>query len=98
MRSALPLAALSIAVAMLLSGCVPQDPEVVPPPEPSTEPVFASDEEALAAATDVYKAYLAMSDLIAQEGGREPERLEPYVSVDLLKEEEQAFESIAHDQ
>lgn len=95
MRSALPLAALSIAVAMLLSGCIPQDPEVVPPPEPSTEPVFASDEEALAAATDAYKAYLAMSDLIAQEGGANPERLAPFVTSEWLAKEVEAAQSIA---
>ncbi|MEX1077647.1 MAG: hypothetical protein WED09_00875 [Homoserinimonas sp.] len=76
MRSASPLAAVTIAVAVLLAGCLPQEPEVIPPPESTTEPVFASDEEALAAATEAYKAYLAMSDLIAQEGGKEPERIQ----------------------
>ncbi|MHA6695759.1 hypothetical protein [Homoserinimonas sp. A520] len=84
MRSALPLAAVTIAVAMLLSGCVPQDPEITPPPEPTTEPIFASDEEALAAATDAYAAYLAMSDLIAQEGGANPERIQSVAVRDAL--------------
>jgi hypothetical protein len=98
MRSASSLAALSIVAAVLLSGCVPQEPEVVPPPEPTTEPVFATDEEALAAATDAYKAYLAMSDLIAQEGGKEPERLEPYVTAEIYADEKQAFEAMAQDQ
>src|SRR5690606_24012229 len=76
MRSALALAAATVTVAVLLSGCVQQGPEVTPPPEPSTTPIFASDEEALAAATEAYEAYLAMSDLIAQEGGVNPERIE----------------------
>jgi hypothetical protein len=75
MRSAPPLAALALAVTVLLTGCVPEAPDIDPPPEPTSESVFASDEEALAAATDAYKAYLAMSDLIAQEGGKDPERI-----------------------
>ena len=57
MRSALALAAVTVTVAVLLSGCVPQGPEVTPPPESSTAPIFASDEEALAAATEAYEAY-----------------------------------------
>ncbi|MHA6668951.1 hypothetical protein ACX3O0_08775 [Homoserinimonas sp. A447] len=96
MRSALPLAAVTIAVAVLLSGCVPVDPEVTPPPEPSTEPIFASDEEALAAATDAYAAYLAMSDLIAQEGGVNPERIAPYVTEEWLERELTGFSAISN--
>ena len=87
MRSASPLAALTLAAALLLSGCVPQVPAVVPPPEQTTEPVFASDEEALAAATDAYTAYLAMSDLIAQEGGANPERIAPFVTEEALSDQ-----------
>lgn len=87
MRSALALAAVTVTVAVLLSGCVPQGPEVTPPPEPSTAPIFASDEEALAAATEAYEAYLAMSDLIAQEGGANPERIAPYVTEEWLARE-----------
>src|SRR5690554_677027 len=92
MRSALSLAAVSLAAAVLLSGCVLQEPEVVPPPESTTEPVFASDEEALAAATDAYEEYLAMSDLIAQEGGKDPERIAPFVTEEWLEEELTGFE------
>jgi hypothetical protein len=75
MRSALPAVIIACAATLLLGGCVPQEPVVVPPVEQQSEPVFASDEEALAAATDAYKAYLEMSDLIAQEGGKDPERI-----------------------
>src|SRR5690606_12956298 len=77
-----------------LTGCVPQDPAIDPPPEPTSEPVFASDEEALAAATDAYKAYLAMSDLIAQEGGKDPERIAPYVTEEWLEQELTGFEEL----
>lgn len=92
MRSTLPLVALSVAVALVLSGCVPQEPEVLPPPEQSTEPLFASDEEALAAATDAYEAYLKMSDLIGHEGGDNAERLEAFATRDALSASLQEFD------
>ncbi len=91
MRSALPLVALACAVSLLLSGCVPEDPVVVPPAEQTVEPMFATDEEALAAATDAYKAYLEMSDLIAQEGGKDPERIAPYVTNSALEDQTSQF-------
>jgi hypothetical protein len=47
---------------MLLAGCVPVEPTVTPAPEPSTTPVFASEEEALAAAEEAYAAYQAAVD------------------------------------
>lgn len=94
MRSAPPLVALALAATVLLSGCVPQAPDINPPPELTTEPVFASDEEALAAATDAYKAYLAMSDLISQEGGKDPERIAPFVTEEWLPNEVEALQSI----
>lgn len=92
MRSAPPLAALALAVTVLLTGCVPEAPDIDPPPEPTSESVFASDEEALAVATDAYKAYLAMSDLIAQEGGKDPERIAPFVTEEALSEQVGQFE------
>jgi hypothetical protein len=87
MRPAFSLAGAAIAVMMLVSGCVQGGTDVVPPPAANADPVFASDEEALAAATEAYKAYLAMSDLIAQEGGKDPERIAPYVTEELLEQE-----------
>src|SRR5690554_887939 len=95
MRSVPPLAALALAATVLLTGCVPQDPAIDPPPEPTSEPVFASDEEALTAATDAYKAYLAMSDLIAREGGKDPERIAPYVTEEWLEHSVQFFNSLS---
>ena len=93
MRPARRLASIALlsAAGLILSGCVPADPEVTPPAEPSSEAIFASDEEALAAATDAYEAYLKMSDLIAQEGGKNPERIAPLVSQDALPDQIQQF-------
>ncbi len=83
--------ALAAAFALLLGGCAPQSEPVRPKPSPSASPIFASDDEALAAATKAYAAYLAMSDQIAQEGGMNPERLSPLVSADWLPNEVAAF-------
>jgi hypothetical protein len=70
----LPLAGL-IAVVALLSGCAPADPVVTPQPEPSSAPLFATEEEALAAATEAYAAYSTMFDQLLADGGADPGRL-----------------------
>ncbi len=68
MRAPTSIALVALAV-LLLSGCLPPQTTVTPTPEATAAPVFASDEEALAAATAAYAAYLAMSDQIFAEGG-----------------------------
>lgn len=72
---------------LVLTGCV-QD-AVIPtlPPTPTSPPIFASEEEALAAAEDAYAAYGEVSDLIAAEGGSDPERIAPFVTEDQLQNE-----------
>ncbi len=85
-----PTIATLIALVLLLTGCIPQQP----PPEPTPTPVFASEEEALAAAEEAYAEYLAMSDLIASEGGADPERLAPYVTEDWLAHEVDTFDAM----
>lgn len=81
------IAALLLAASLLLSGCGSGGTEPTASPQSSGEPVFASEEEALAAAEDVYRAYTSMTDQILQEGGLQPERIEPFVSEDLLESE-----------
>ncbi|CAN5268490.1 hypothetical protein BH09ACT3_BH09ACT3_09200 [soil metagenome] len=88
----LPLAGILVGV-VLLSGCVPGDPVVTPQPEPSSTPLFASEEEALAAATEAYAAYLAMSDTITSEGGANPERIKPFVSEEQYEYDVEVFEA-----
>ena len=61
---------------LLLAGCVPQPAEDPVEPAPSSAPVFASEEEALAAAVAAYEDYLKVSDAIMHEGGSKPERIE----------------------
>lgn len=82
------LAGVAVACsALLLSGCLQPAPAVTPPGASGSKPLFASDEDALAAATKAYAAYLQMSDLIAQEGGVNPERLAPLVTSKWLKDQ-----------
>jgi hypothetical protein len=78
-----------LALAML-SGCVPAATHTSTP-TPEATPLFATDDEALAAATKAYAAYLKMSDTIAHDGGAHPERLNKYVSLDLAATDERGF-------
>lgn len=82
-----------VAITLTLVGCVPAEPAVTPVPVPSSTPLFASDADALAAATAAYAAYLAMSDQITAEGGANPERIAPYVTSAQLSREVAAFSS-----
>lgn len=54
--------AVTIAGMMLLSGCGGSDPIPTLPPTPTATPIFASEEEALAAAEEAYAAYQAAVD------------------------------------
>jgi len=59
------------ALVLALTGCIGAPaPSSVPTSVPSSspEPIFASDEEALAAAEAAYREYLATIDTIAAEG------------------------------
>jgi hypothetical protein len=72
---------------LVLSGCGTSDPLPTLPPTPSSTPVFASEEEALAAAEDAYAAYSEVADAVANSGGSEPERLAPFVTEEQLQNE-----------
>ncbi len=65
MRNAFIVAGL---VAVLLTGCVEPAPVISPTAAPG-EPVFASEEEALAAAEEVFAKYLEASTQMAASGG-----------------------------
>ena len=75
------------AVVIALSGCIGGDPLPTLPPTPTATPIFASEEEALAAAEEAYAAYGEVSDLISSEGGLAPERIAPFVTKDQLARE-----------
>jgi len=84
-----------VLVGMLtLTGCVDGDPLPTLPPTPTSTPIFASEEEALAAAEEAYAAYLEMSNLIASEGGVNPERIAALVTDERLIDELRGFETL----
>lgn len=62
-------------IVLMITGCRTPDPVVTPAPESTSTPLFASEEEALAAAEEAYAAYLAVSDQIQTEGGVGSERI-----------------------
>jgi len=91
-RQFIPVLILGI---LLLPACVPQPVAQPPEPAPSATPVFASEEEALAAAVAAYEAYLKASDEIAADGGAHPERLKDLVTEEWYEKEVEGFEQFA---
>lgn len=84
------LVAASVAALMTaatLGACTQPTPEPTRSDAPTVKPTpaFASDADALKAATDAYAAYLKMSDTIAHDGGANPERIKPYATGDALE-------------
>ena len=75
------------AIALALAGCSTQEPAAQPTSSTEVKPLFASDEEALAAAEAAYTNYLQVSDQIARDGGANPERLKGLVSTELYEEQ-----------
>ena len=87
-------ATLAVVFALTLGGCVPRSHKAAPPTlSPSSTPVFASDEEALAAATKAYAAYQEISDEVAHDSGVGAERLKRVTTGSALENELKVFES-----
>jgi hypothetical protein len=84
--------AAAVALVLLLAGCVPTSPSPSPTPEASSTPVFASEEEALAAAEEAYAAYQAASDAVGASGGLDLAPLEPLLTDEQLQREKEGFE------
>jgi hypothetical protein len=84
--------AVSLVAILLLAGCVPTDPIITPASEPDAAPIFASDEEALAAATDAFANYLSVSDEILSDGGVGAERLLKVATPTWVTEQAAGFE------
>jgi hypothetical protein len=75
-----------------LAGCAEAATSAPTSSPPTPTPVFASDEEALAAATAAYANYQAMADQITGDGGKAPERIAKFVSEEYLPDEVQQYE------
>jgi len=83
-RTAIALALLIVPV-LALSGCTPTPPPAVTAPKPSSTPLFATEDEALKAATEAYAAYVEVSDQIFVDGGNGRERLATVSTGDQLE-------------
>lgn len=75
----------ALAVALVLSGCVPTTSPASPAPRPSATPIFATEAEALTAATEAYAAYVRVSDEIFIDGGINADRLKTVAAGKQLK-------------
>jgi len=79
--SALAAAGLAGVLVLALSACTPEpEPEPTPTATASAAPIFASDEEALAAAVKAYEAYSKASAEVAARGGEGADSIDPFVS------------------
>ena len=83
-RTAIALALLIVPV-LALSGCTPTPPPAVTAPKPSSTPLFATEDEALKAATEAYAAYVEVSDQILIDGGSDPDRIASVATGDQLE-------------
>jgi hypothetical protein len=81
---------LTLLAAGALAACSPDDPVEPPDPVPSRTPVFASEEEALAAAEELYGKYEKVTDAIAQAGWSDLNGLEQVLRGDALEAEQKA--------
>lgn len=90
-RARLTVALAPLAVLAMLSGCVTSEPMPDPPPTPDVQPVFASDEEALAAAEEAYRAYSSAADAILADSGDGADRLEGLATRELIEEQSAGF-------
>lgn len=90
MRS-VPSAVVAAVAVLVFTSCQPDVGPVIPDPVPTSELLFESEEEALAAAEEAYGAYLAMLDQIRAEGGVDEDRLELVATGEVLTHEQDAL-------
>jgi hypothetical protein len=99
MRKSFRLVSLALPVALvaLLSGCLPPDPIITPVPDPTSTPVFESEEEALAAAEAAYGEYLRVTDAIFSEGGKDIDRLTDVATGEQLVGDRDGFQQVVEE-
>ena len=76
------------------AGCTAAPKPAPPSPTPTIAPIFASDEEALAAAAEAYANYLDLSGVIAHEGGNNSSRMADVAVGEALETEVQSLEGM----
>ena len=80
------LGAALAGVLLLLAGCGEPTPTPTPT-DAASEPVFASEEEALAAAEELFAKYVAASDLMGTSGGNDLSGFEGILTENQLADE-----------
>nr|WP_146077546.1 hypothetical protein [Clavibacter michiganensis] len=65
-----------------------------PTPSSSKDPIFGSQDEALAEATRAYKSYFEVSDEIASRGGLNPSGISDLVTPEFLSTTESGFDDL----
>lgn len=93
-RAAAPIALLA---AMALAGCTAPEPEPTQTVAPTDEPLFASEEEALAAAEEVYGVYVVAVETSLQSGGEPAPQLSGIASDKVVQEQTAGSESYRAD-
>ena len=78
-----------------LAGCTPEEPLDPPTPAPSGSPVFASDEEALAAAEALYGEYLQAENALGAGGWQDLSLVEPFLRGAALEDEKETATSFS---
>ncbi|PZQ91928.1 MAG: hypothetical protein DI534_03005 [Leifsonia xyli] len=91
MRRTTRLLTPTLLAALLLAGCTTPAPMPSAPPSSDATPVFASDEEALAAAQEAYGKYIAAADAVVGESGAGSDRVKPFLSVPLFERDVASF-------
>lgn len=85
--------ALVAGAGLMLAGCVPSEPVVTPVDTGATAPIFASDEDALAAAVEAYAKYLAAIQKRSNSGADDFSEISGYVTEDQLERERAAADA-----
>ncbi|MCU1447557.1 hypothetical protein, partial [Cryobacterium sp.] len=78
-----------------LAGCAEAATSAPTSSPPTPTPVFASDEEALAAATAAYANYLKLSSVVAHDGGADARRMSDVSTGEALETEIRSLEGMA---
>jgi hypothetical protein len=82
------MVAIAAITLLAVSGCAGSPtPTPTPTSSPAADPIFATDEEALAAAEAAYRRFLEVSTAVTADGGSNPERLESVATGQALADE-----------
>ncbi|PRY67712.1 hypothetical protein B0I08_106321 [Glaciihabitans tibetensis] len=82
----------STATAPLTAGSTPGADSSDTATTSSPAPLFASDEEALAAASAAYAAFLDATDSVIADGGAAPERIDEFATPDVARFEKEGVQ------